>query len=239
MSEETYNAQMEKYRAQLIDNINHSQDSYDKTIIHLSAATIGASLLLLSDITSPTEAIGQCFLILSWVCSLISIALVVYSFQIAVSEAVTRYTDSLNDDEDNDGENDNNDSQNILINRVAGISFAFSLIFLLIFAFMNITMSEESNARSKEEPDTKHSIPAEQEIRNSWQNNCDGETQENNHHKQEQVVINIHNHGETIMNESKEKPSTKKVFVTDGRITASTVKKPVKQPQNNPKSGNK
>ena len=151
-----YRTLLNEYRNQLTDNVNTSSDEYDKHVIQLSSATIGASFIIIS--TFPTKILSsQTFWLYgSWICCVVAILSVIISFRLSAkesSEELKELDRCIERGYFEETKNENNDNEEISYtgwaNNISGTSFVFGVFFLMLFAFEVITFKEEDKVNDK------------------------------------------------------------------------------------------
>jgi len=156
-----YRALLNEYRNQLTDNVNTSSDEYDKQVIQLSSATIGASFLIIANFPFPQISTEKLWLYSSWIFSTFAILSVIVSFRLSAYEN-TKELDKLDTDiergyfEETNNNEANNKSPDYTswANNASGIGFFFGVLFLLVFSFRIVTFQngDNNNEQQKDKP---------------------------------------------------------------------------------------
>lgn len=139
-----YLAKLYEYRTQLSENINSSQDEYDKSIIQLSTAVIGASLVFLTDIAGQAPYENSFFLYSCWLIGALAIICVLTTFQISAKVNQIAIMETDNDIQNGYFSENNQNPVNCynitleVLNYTSGLLFLLCLSSLVLFAFFNI-----------------------------------------------------------------------------------------------------
>ena len=137
-SREPYLASLEKYRDHCINAVQKAQDSYDKTIVSLSAGGLGVSLVYLKDVVGVHPIVDPGFLWgawVSWCISIISVLLSFYFSQKSLILAIQQVDSGAIHLENPGGKFAKVTSA---LNAVAGSGFLLGVLWLLIFVFKNL-----------------------------------------------------------------------------------------------------
>ena len=129
---------LDEYVRQLIDSEKDAQDNYDKTILSLSSGALGISFAFIKDIVGTDPISNPSLLILAWICWVISMTSVLYSFYVsnrAFRKAIDQAYKGHIFDEHPGGVFEK--ITNVL-NVLSGSLFVVGLILIIIFVNYNI-----------------------------------------------------------------------------------------------------
>ena len=127
-----------QYRESLETLKQQSQESYDKTVLSLSAGALGVSFAFVKDIVGSWPAQKPSWLFIAWVCWGLSVTAVLFSFlcsQKALRKAIKQV---------DNGEIDRIklggvlNQVTIILNSTAGIAFLLGVISMIIFISYNM-----------------------------------------------------------------------------------------------------
>ena len=136
-SQEEFNRK-QKYWDALDRSGAEESRAYDKSVLTLSSAALGVSLILLKDIAGVSPK-ATWALVLSWAALVLSITFTLLSMRISPG-AHDKEMQSLNKDESESGpEADNRSSCFITVaNWLSFVFFVVGVVFLCVFAFLNM-----------------------------------------------------------------------------------------------------
>lgn len=129
-----------KYRQELIDAKNASQDELDKALLSLSAGAFGITIAFLSSIVS-TPPIYPILLYLSWLCWGLTIGFSLIAFYLSVKSHEEDLA-LLNTDPDKLYDENRKDPTNTAVkwlNKISLILFLIGLITISFFAALNLS----------------------------------------------------------------------------------------------------
>ena len=130
--------QLKEYRAHLVMVEEKSQEAFDKAVLSLTGGALGISMAFLSDIVGPGPAFGPNLLLVAWICWVLSITSIFWSFYTSrlAHRAALEKVDK--------GETDYSKLVGIpnrftgALNLIAGILFVFGLTFMGFFVKLNL-----------------------------------------------------------------------------------------------------
>lgn len=136
--EKTQQEYRDEYRAQLLDYAKESQMSYDKTLIALSGGALGVSFAFVEQFTSKGPVQLHFLLVASWICWVVSLSLILFSFYTS-NRAMLRAIHRLDSDPSLSANPGGFfDRVTKWFNLVAGILFIVGVASVVWFALVNL-----------------------------------------------------------------------------------------------------